>query len=104
MSKKIVIPFTNFMKEKIAQGIKTATSRNKKYGEEGDWFTLFERKFELFSVYKIKLGDVGKHYWSVEGFNTPAEFFAYWKDLHKRKGLELDKFVWFHQFREKLRQ
>lgn len=96
--KAIEIPFTNFMKVKILQGNKTATSRNRKYGEEGDVFIISHRKFELVSVHQVKLVNVSRYYYLKEGFDTPEEFVAYWKDLHK--GFNRVEFVWFHQFRE----
>ena len=98
---KVEIPFTNFMRARILAGKKFATSRNKRKGEEGDWFVIEGKKFILINVFKMKLCEIAKLYHRVEGFDTEEEFIAYWKDLHRRSGFEREKFVWFHRFGEK---
>lgn len=47
----------------MARGIKTVTSRNKKYRDPGDWFVKWGMTFELLRIEKIPLGMVSGGYY-----------------------------------------
>jgi hypothetical protein len=94
------VPFKEFMKTKLIFGKKTATSRNRKLGEVGDFFIVYGRKYEFIQIKKLVLCQVADFYFKEEGFDTPDEFIAYWKDLH-RKHYKGDQIVYFHRFVQK---
>jgi hypothetical protein len=92
-------PFSAEFKEVMLNGKKTKTSRNKKYGEAGDTFKAFKKKFTLVEVKKEMLEDIAENYFREEGFETPEEFIKKWKELHTRKGWIPDQLVYVHEFK-----
>lgn len=103
MGKKIIIPFNDWSKKRLALGVKTATSRNKKYGEPGDYFevNLGDQgtvRYELVFVKKKRLVDIAKHNWKSEGCTDELEFIKVWCDIHPKKGFEPRQEVWYHSF------
>jgi hypothetical protein len=96
----IEIPFRADMESLILQGKKTATSRNKLYGVNGDFFVIRGRKFTLTVVSNIPLSCVVEHYFKEEGFNSPAAFIKTWEQIHPRKGYDPKQQIWFHEFKE----
>jgi hypothetical protein len=103
---KIQIPFNKWSKQRLYEELKYATSRNKKYGNVGDWFeVIFNdkdeiRKYQLIEVNQTKLKSVRDFGWEDEGCRCPEEFVEVWKDIHPRKGWIDEQRVWFHRFRE----
>lgn len=93
---ELEIPFNNVFRERILSGVKTCTSRNKKYGKIGDSFTAFGGEFEIYLIEKRRLDFVALHYNKQEGFKTPQEFVKFWKKLHPRKGFIMNQEVWVH--------
>mgnify|MGYP000508473649 CR=1 FL=1 len=103
---KIEIPFNKWSKERLYEERKCATTRNKKYGNVGDWFeVIFKdkdeiRKYQLIEVTKTLLRSVASFRWKEEGADSPEEFKKIWKEIHPRKGWMAEQEVWFHLFRE----
>ena len=52
---KVEIPFEAHWQNKMLNGIKTCTSRTKRYGKEGDIFEVFDATFEIARVEKETL-------------------------------------------------
>lgn len=100
MSRRINIPFKAEMAELIFKGRKFATTRNKVYGQVGDWFYIGNRKFEITSIFKTTLAKVAELHYIEEGFNSAASFTAYWIKLHPRKQFDSNQSVYFHKFNE----
>lgn len=102
--KQIQIPFRFDMQKAILDGHKTCTSRNKKYGNIGDWFVLGNNTnhiYELIMVSKLTLKDVSILYFEDEGFNTSEEFIKVWNEIHPRSGFIPEQNVWAHWFQKK---
>ena len=106
MPKKIEIPFNEWSKERLYDERKTGTTRNKKYGEVGDWFEVIfpdkdeSRKYQLIEVTKTKLISVRDFAFEAEGCNNEEEFEKVWKQIHPKKGFVPNQQVWYHGFRE----
>jgi hypothetical protein len=98
VSSKINIPFNAWSKERIKNGIKTMTSRYKRYGRPGDYYVVDDEKYILVEQYQIKLELVKLMYWQNEGAESPEEFEKIWKEIHPRRGFRPDDWVWAHEF------
>lgn len=100
--KIIAIPFQNDMATLIIQGRKTATTRNKRYGIEGDCFLVASDKkavtCRLLAVRHLILEQVAFQWWREEGFHSVEGFINKWEELHPRKGYIWNQKVWVHQF------
>ena len=99
MSECITIPFMSEFEGRMLAGVKTATTRNKKYGNGGDLFSAFGHSFQLTKVNKVYLQDVCSTYYIQEGFKSQPEFIDCWKKLHPRKGYVPEQEVWLHEFK-----
>ena len=99
MTECITIPFMAEFGDRMLAGEKTATTRNKKYGNGGDLFSAFGHSFRLTKVSKVYLGDVCTTAYEREGFKSQPEFIEVWKKLHPRKGFVPEQEVWFHEFK-----
>ena len=97
---KIRIPFNNWSRERLKKGIKSATSRNKKYGEIDDTFVVDGVEYTLTAVCKANLSTIRDLCFDIEGCNSPDEFVEVWKDIHPRKGWDPKQKVWFHRFKK----
>ncbi len=95
----IEIPFVRAFEDKLVYGEKTCTSRNKRYGNPGDFFTAFGETFVLTYVEKLPLAFVSSVLWKEEGCASPEEFRQVWVEIHPRKGYDGDQEVWVHKFR-----
>ena len=96
VSLEVEIPFNKVFRERILSGVKTCTSRNKRYGKEGDFFIAFGVNFRIYLIEKKRLDAVALYYHKQEGFDTPQEFVKFWKKLHPRKGFIPNQEVWVH--------
>ena len=96
---EIQLPFLEKFHPKILNGTKTATSRTKRYGKEGDYFVLGNTKFEIIKVRKMLLCEVFNNLLKEEGVEDEFEFINTWKKLHPRKGYEPFQEVFVHFFR-----
>lgn len=92
-------PFSPEFKKVMLKGIKTKTSRTKKYGFAGDTFIAFDRQFTLVDVKKEKLKHIAENYFKEEGFESPEGFIEKWKQLHPKKGWDPEQLVFVHDFR-----
>ena len=99
---KIEIPFNDWSKERLRLLVKTATSRNKKYGNVGDTFEVDGCEYELTLVIKLPLWFVAECLWSYEGAFHYAEFVDVWNSMHPKKNYEDNEnlMVWYHHFRK----
>lgn len=95
---RINIPFNAWSEERLATGQKLATSRNKKYGEKGDYFIVKNKKYILKEVLKLPLWFVRDFLWYVEGAKSPMEFVEIWEQIHPKKGLVENDIVYTHFF------
>lgn len=98
--KRIEIPFNDWSRERLSNMEKYATSRNKKYGEVGDWFIVDDIDYTLDIVIQLPLWFVAKELFISEGADAPEEFVEVWKRIHPRKGYVPNQIVWYHHFKE----
>jgi len=98
--KKIKIPFNEWSKKRLLNQSKKATSRNKKYGDVGDVFTVDGFIYELELVIKVPLWFVSEDLYKSEGAKSSEEFINVWEDIHPRKGFRPFDKVWYHHFKE----
>ena len=96
----IEIPFNKWSLKKLENGIKYATSRNKKYGEVGDTFNVNGSKYQLTVVTKLPLWFIAFHLHKTEGCKRPIDFENIWKEIHPKKGWKDTQVVWYHHFVE----
>ena len=97
---QINIPFNKWSEDRLREGRKYCTSRNKRYGVVGDTFRATGKDWRLVSVQKMTLGMVATHLYEMEGADTPIDFIAVWDDIHPYKGFREDWLVWVHFFVE----
>jgi hypothetical protein len=97
--KTIDLPFRPEFKERMLEGIKTATSRTRQYGEPGDSFSAFGANFTIEKVLHIPLRVVINYWHRSEGFSTPQGFMECWAQIHPRAKFDLDTKVFLHQFK-----
>ena len=95
----INIPFMPIWRDKMIGGLKTCTSRTKRYGKAGDRFEAFGYAFELTKVEQAHLENVCAVLYGKEGCKSPKEFYDVWVKLHPRRGFVHDQLVWVHHFR-----
>lgn len=95
---RIEIPFREEFREAMLSDRKLLTSRNKKYGDAGDRFSIFGAEFELVWVRRLPLGTVADRMWTGEGVSSAQEFIEIWNELHPRKGFDPSQRVWVHHF------
>lgn len=96
---EIKIPFNDWSIERLRDGIKTVTSRNKMYGVAGDTFIVDDMKFELEITVQKTLHDVAYYFFKEEGAIDPHEFMDVWTELHPKKGFVANQKVYFHTFK-----
>ena len=97
---EVLIPFMPEWKEKMLNGIKTCTSRTKKYGSIGDYFKQFGAIFEITNIIKLPLSYIADILYIKEGCDSPEEFKKIWIKLHPRKGWVPNQEVFAHLFRK----
>jgi hypothetical protein len=102
---EIQIPFNDWSKARLNANRKKATTRNKRYGNIGDTFTveLFGgklKKYELTHVERVTLGFVRDHFYWQEGCHVEDMFVDIWNEIHPRKKFDDNHKVWLHYFRE----
>ena len=99
---KIEIPFNGWSQEKLLQGVKSATSRYRKYGDIGDTFIQSGKCYYINLVVKLPLWFIRNYLYETEGCKTPEEFENIWIKIHPKRGFRLDDMVWYHHFTENL--
>jgi len=96
---RVKIPFLPRFEGVMLSGMKTCTSRTKKYGKLGDTFEAFDATFVIERVFKEELSNIAWFRCDEEGFQTPTDFIKCWEKIHYRKGYDPSQEVWVHQFR-----
>lgn len=105
----VSIPFNNWSKMRLLYGKKTATSRNKRYGEVGDVFTVafgeeekvntpLTRSYRITHIEYVSLGFVADLFWEREGAFGRSEFINVWNEIHPRKRFNPEQKVYLHLF------
>lgn len=97
--KEVQIPFTSWSLERLAKGIKIATSRNKKYGDVGDYFKADNRTYILTAITGKTLKEVAEQYYKAEGAESPDEFIKIWNSIHRKNGFVPEQVVLYHEFK-----
>jgi hypothetical protein len=95
---EIHIPFQPFWEQKLNDGIKTCTSRNRRMGWPEDIFTYRGIRFEITEVFEILLNEVSIIYYKEEGCNTKEEFISIWRSIYHR--WEPGRVVFLHRFKK----
>lgn len=99
---EIKIPFNEWSKSRMC--IKECTSRNKKYGEIGDTFSVridsMDYKYQITCIEKLTLKFVARYLYLLEGASSPSEFIKVWEDIHPVIGFVPTQKVWVHVFKE----
>jgi len=107
--KNITIPFSREMAIAAIEGRKVATTRGEEKGEIGDEFDIREPRddedhfagdgytYRLIEIMAVDLETVANLYFRLEGFNSPDEFRATWRALH-RGHYTTDKLYYMHVF------
>ena len=101
---EIFIPFNEWSKARLNANHKNATSRNKRYGDVGDIFTveIHDMKFkqyELTHVERVTLAFVRDHFYWQEGCDVSDMFVGIWNEIHPKKKFVDEQKVWLHYFR-----
>lgn len=96
----INIPFNLWSRQKLEDGVKSATTRRKRYGLPGDQFIVNDRAYELTAVKRVTLETVKNECWKVEGCNNADHFKKIWVEIHRRMGFIPHMRVWIHFFKE----
>jgi len=97
---EIHIPFNEWSRSRLNRGVKTATSRRKRYGTLYDTFKVDGRTYCIIGQCQVRLLDVGMRWFKEEGCESPEEFKEIWKLIHRKAGWEPDLLVWLHTFIE----
>ena len=93
-----IIPFLSGFADALLNGVKTATTRTKKYCKKGDVFLALDKRYVCDDVIRTTLGDVAENYWRREGMRSKKEFIAIWNRIHYRTGYDSAQKVWLHLF------
>lgn len=101
----IKIPFNDWSKERLARGVKTATTRTKRYGKVGDTFSVIfdDGSWRIYEITKVKRTDlqtVMRYHYKPEGCETTNEFHKVWNTIHPHRLFDPDQTVWYHKFKE----
>ena len=96
---QVYVPFKDGFKEAMLCGVKTATSRTRKYGNQDDTFTAFGVEFKITDVSVFTLDSIATHLWKQEGCGSKEQFKRIWTQLHPVAGFQPDQRVWVHRFR-----
>ena len=99
MNNQIAIPFKKQFEQDLRDGKKTMTTRTKRYGYPGDWFTSFGMYFVLTWVSKTQLRIVAESFYHQEGFESPRGFIEIWEKLHPKMGYLPYREVYLHEFK-----
>ena len=76
--------FNKWSKERIRQGRKFATTRDKIYNDKN-----------ILGVVRLPLGFIKEHLWQIEGADSPEEFEKVWREIHEGQ-FEAEKSYYVH--------
>ncbi len=93
---KIKLAFLEEFRRPMRVGLKTATTRRGRHGEEGDTFEAFGKTFRITRIWAELLGAVDKYHYALEGFEAPDYFPVAWRHCGKR--WTPNNLVWLHEF------
>jgi len=96
---QVKIPFLERFREPMLNGIKTMTSRTRKYGEVGDTFDVFGSTFQITQVCRLELGDIAS-FWKEEGCQTLDDFVKTWEKIHPNRPYRLSDRFYVHRFKK----
>lgn len=94
---EVKIPFNKWSEERLEQGRKLCTSRNKIYGSVGDSFHSKSAVHFIKLIKPFPLWFVRDFLYQLEGANSPDEFVSVWKIIYRGRFNE-DKVVYVHFF------
>ena len=94
----VKIPFLPEFKDRMINGLKTATTRTRPMGDPGDYFVAFGKEFQIYSVINMELEMVVEEYFKQEGFKTPQEVIDIWNKIHPIKKYYPNQRVYLHLF------
>lgn len=107
---EIKIPFNDWSKVRLNINRKNATSRNKRYGNVGDTFTVKVsdseihssnfKQYELTHVERVTLAFVRDHFYWQEGCHVADMFVDIWNEIHPKKKFVDEHKVWLHYFKK----
>ena len=100
MKRQINIPFNQWSKTRLKLGVKTATSRRKKYGQVGDTFIENNTEYIIIKQIHLPLETVTSKFWKEEGAKSPQEFKQIWESIHPKARYQPDMLVWLHLFKK----
>lgn len=88
--RQINIPFREDEAQRVVEGRKVRTTRQRAYGDVGDIFSVtydtVTKRYVLTAVEKERLGDVAEQHYSEEGYGSTQEFIDVWSSLYERDG------------------
>lgn len=94
---EVHIPFQFYFRPSMLEGRKTTTARTKRYGDVGDTFSAFGRRFRIVSVREVPLKVVAEG-WEKEGVASSYHFIRVWEELHPITGYRPEQIVFLHEF------
>lgn len=97
-AREVNLPFNDRFRDQMLKGLKTMTSRTKRYGETGNTFAAFGATFLIRVTTQFTLGEIARYFYRNEGFSSPEEFIAFWNEIHPRKGYDPEQKVYVHDF------
>ncbi len=95
---RIDLPFQPRWRPAVLSGEKTTTVRTRRFGAEGDSFTVEGIAFRLTLVEAMPLAKARDLVWREEGMRSPEEFEAVWAENHPTRGFRGADSVWVHRF------
>lgn len=94
----VFLPFLPRFREPVLRGVKTITTRSKKYGEPGDVLRTPFGLVRLTRVERRTLAHVRDNLWREEGVTCPDEFELVWREIHSTRGFQPDDVRVVHHF------
>lgn len=100
---EVYVPFLAQFQDPLRNGRKTATTRTKRIGREGDYFVLpGEPRVEFVLIanpIRVPLGFVLDALWDIEGFQSAEEAWDTWREIYSGRDWGGFEQVWLHRFR-----
>ncbi|GAA0342866.1 hypothetical protein GCM10008967_36650 [Bacillus carboniphilus] len=84
--------------EKVLNGEKTATRRNGRYADVGEFMTLEGREFVVERVYRQSLGELTDEHARQEGYQTVDDYKEAILAMHPGMPWAPQMKVWVHEF------
>lgn len=97
---EICLPFKERFRKPLLNGIKTCTSRTRKWGQAGDIFEAFGQKFLIEDIQCHPLSQVRDDLWQAEGCESEMDFEQAWNQIHPRRKFQPSQWVIVHFFKK----